>query len=317
MAGKGKASGERQRHDPLFRLLAEHAERLDRFFRAVLPAAWLARAAAEPFALAHGSYTTGDLDTRQADLVVRARTRAHGDPVYVVAEHKSRNDPKAPGQAAGYCAMHRHRHAKEERAGAGRRALPFATGLIVHHGARAWSPPYAARTDAADMERRLEAACALDMLLLLHFDLRRPGGASFADPGLRMWAAAYALPEKVTDAALRGLVRSLVEGDDWLRPVMRYTIVKLRTKPERVRAAVRMERPQDEEWIMEAWEIEMESDVARKIFLKMLEHRFGPLSEADQAKVVINGVRDQDAWMKLAMDAKSLGEVLRTGQAKK
>ena len=310
----------RARHDPLFQLLVEHPERLNKFVRAMLPREWLPLISDRPFELVHANFTGQEkLEQHRADLVVQGWD-IHGEPFQVAFEHKSEADPETPEQTMGYSRRLRERQAKLRPQPAP--ALPRVIPVLFTHGKR-WHPPYTIPADSPWFGSLLEMAWTIDLFVMLHLDLHEHSEVvrriEDADPGLRMWVRALQLPAKPEPAEMDRFVDSLIADDPWYRAVLGYTHDKV--GKNKIDESLERRRPQERRGMMETWGEEVQREIGPKvarettqqILLRQIQRRFGPLSAAHRERIAAGTLEDLNAWVDSVLDADSASEVLRAG----
>ena len=176
------------------------------------------------------------------------------------------------------------------------------------------------------LEQLRVLGCLGKAFFTLFADLHRMGNLDqvFPHPVLRMWAAAYALPRKMTPAALDEFIRCLEPNHKWAKLIPCYA----RKHPEillgELCERVRQLRPQDGGGIVdtleETWLRELRPKVARensqRILQRLMRRRFGSLSEEDRTRILSASTPELEAWMDSVLDADSVQAVFRGGAGK-
>ena len=253
----------RRAHRVLLLLVAEDPERLDELLRYMLPREWLAHMSDRQCEVVSGQLVSEyDLRLPRVDLLVRFFTH-DGATFYVSMAHRYRPDEEVTERQIGHAVLIHKRY--EAEAGA-QVLLPFTTSLVLYHGDQEWLPQYATRTDDPQLEQLRKAACDFGAFFTLLFDLRRLQH-TFQSPPLRMWAAAYAMPEQAAREDLAGFVRRIVPGDKWTTAAVLHTLDNPSVEPKLFDELLAEHWPDQQEEIMgdvcEARLIRLPDDSAR------------------------------------------------------
>ncbi|WP_420584040.1 Rpn family recombination-promoting nuclease/putative transposase [Ruegeria sp.] len=281
-----------------------------------------------------GTFIDSDMGETQADLLLEVDLVDGGSAfVYVLVEHKSYPDAEVVLQVLGYMVRVWRDYVRKGKGREGRAAraqnLPPIIPLLGYSGSRAWTGP----TDLADM-----IATDTPELVFLHGP----------DLILRQWA--QMAPEELSSdpVAKAGLLTLTQRGLEHLDEIdaaladnpslqAQFAVYIRQTAQgaaleelERKLAAARAGQTEGIlGTIMEELRAEGEAKgEARGIakgeamglakgrkqdLIRLLERRFGALSEADRARIEGAGLDQLDAWIDRVLDAKSLKAVFGDG----
>ena len=250
----------------------------------------------------------------------------HDARVYVLLEHKSGVDAATPLQILKYMVNIWQR---EIEGGTARDRLPPIVPLVFFHGGGRWT---AARS-VMDMIDAPEALAPLlrDFAYVLH-DLGEiePLRLS-ATPELRAGLLALRVVhfEEVPGDLLDLIVGGPLAGSAYERHILRYVVEGMNLTPDRLEASLRRTRPDRWETLMgtvaEAWIEQGRAEGIEKgrsegrtegqagIVLRLLELRFGALSDAVRERVRGASAAELETWAEAVLTATSLDEVLGAG----
>ncbi|WP_029010217.1 Rpn family recombination-promoting nuclease/putative transposase [Azospirillum halopraeferens] len=314
-----------QPHDKLFKALTDDPRVAGALIRERLPGGIAALLSDDPPEPVEGSFIDEDLRGSRSDRLFRVRTRGGGEAfLYALVEHKSVPDPGLPLQLLGYMLRIWQRHAGRDPARL--RALPAIIPLVVYHGARAWTVPTAFReliaADESVRRHHLDFAYALT-------DLGRIDDARLSDLAtLRagLLALKYALRETDPWPVLVSILEALPENDPLVRPLLVYilSVYEGVDRPMLIRA-IHQAKPEGEgsmvslaarEWIAEGEAKGMAKGKAEglhegqaRTLLRLLNRRFGPVSDTVRARVNAADLDALDRWFDRALDAPTLEAV--------
>ena len=318
-----------QPHDKLFKALTDDPKVAGTLIRERLPADIAALLAETPPEPVEGSFIDEDLRASQSDRLFKVRTIGGEDAfLYALIEHKSVPDPGLPLQLLSYMLRIWQRHAGRDPAKL--RALPAIIPMVLYHGARTWSVPTAFHDliAADDAVRRYH----LDFTYVLT-DLGRIEDGNLSQMRtLRagLLALKYALRETDPWPVLVAILEALPENDPLIRPLLLYilSVYEDVDRPMLIRA-IHQAKPEGEgnmlslaarEWIAEG---KVEGKIEGKIegvlegqartLLRLLEKRFGPVSEEVRARVGGADLDALDEWLDRVLDAPTLEAVFDDG----
>jgi predicted transposase YdaD len=314
-----------QPHDKLFKALTDDPRIAGTLIRERLPpdiAALLAEGPPEPVDV---SFIDSELRGSQSDRLFKVRTRGGNDAfLYALIEHKSAPDPGLPLQLLGYMVRIWQRHAGRDPARL--RALPPVIPLVLYHGARAWTVATVFRdliaTDEAIRERHLDFEYVLTDLGRIDDD--RLSQMAVLRAGLL--ALKYALQESDPWPVLLAILEALPEDDPLVRPLLLYilSVYEGVDRPMLIRA-IHQAKPEGEgtmlslaarEWIAEGkaegkaeGEAKGLHDGQVRMLLRLLERRFGPVSDAVRMRVTAADPGTLERWFDRTIDAPTLDAV--------
>ena len=310
-------------HDTLFRAVFSDPVRARALLRDQLPNEIAGLLADTPPRIVPGSFIDEDLRESQADLLLEVSLVDGGSAfVYVLVEHKSYLDPELVLQVLGYMVRIwrdyvRHGEGREGRT-ARARSLPPIIPLLGYSGSAPWTGP----TDLADMIAtdtpgliflrgpslilRQWAQMGPDELSsdpvsqasLLTLTGRGPAYLDEIEAALEDSAAlqeqfAVYIRETVRGAALDELEAKLASARaGQMEGVLGSIMEKLRAEGE---AKGRAEGVAEGE---------------AKSLTRLLERRFGPLSDVDKKRIEVADLAQLDAWTDRVLDAESLEAVI-------
>ena len=121
---------------------------------------------------------------------------------------------------------------------------------------------------------------------------------------------------------LRRILSGVPDGSELELKVLSYIVRTYELTPAVLETAARAAKPQRWEALMstvaEAWvrEAKAEGRVEGKAetLIRLLQRRFGPVTESVRARVAVGSAAEIDAWFDALLDAQSLTEVFDTGR---
>ena len=314
-------------HDTLFRSVFSDPARAQALLRDQLPNEIAGLLASDTLPVVHpGSFIDEDLHETQADLLLEVEMATGRTAlVYVLIEHKSYPDPEVVLQVLGYMVRvwrdYVRKGAGEDGRAARLKALPPIIPLLGYSGSTPWTGP----TD-------LESMIATEVLALIF--LRGPGlilrhwaemppealsedpisqaslltltgrGPAYLDeievalqddPALQEQFAVY-IRETVKGAALDNLEAKLAAAKaDKMEGVLGTIMEKLRAEGEAKGRA---------EGVVEG---------EAKSLIRLLEKRFGPLSDVAKQRIAGASLEQIDSWFDRGLEAESLKAVIGEG----
>lgn len=302
-------------HDTFFRALFGDAGRAGEVLRTHLPAAITARLKDSPPIPLDGSFIDEDLRTSQSDQLFRVEmTDGRTAYIYVLYEHKSAPDGLTPLQLLRYMTRIWTRLAESEDAPA---PLPPIVPVVVYHGARPWRVPRSmveAVSDDAAVQAELRD---LRYTLLDLGDIPDAELARHSETRSGLMALKYAYRGERMDRLVE-ILRGLSDGSVLEEQLMAYIVeVFHELTPERLRAAVREARPEQEDRMVslaaQTWmkqgEARGEARGKATAVLIALRTRFGRLDSAIEQRVYAAPVDQLDTLLQRAVTAETLDGV--------
>ena len=328
-------------HDALFRALVANPARAGALLAEYLPQeiADLLDPDTQPEAV-EGSFVDADAARTQCDALFRVKLKTgHQARIYVLLEHKSNVDAGTPLQILKYMA---NIWLREMEGGTARDRLPPIIPLVFYHGQGRWT---AARSVAEMIEAPAELAPFLREFAYVLHDLGEIAPLRLSrTPEVRAGLLALkvvhaeAIPADILDQMTGGPVA----GSEFERHIIRYIAERMNLTPPLLEASLRRTKPDRWEALMgtvaEAW-IEqgraegiergrtegrteglaegVERGLAQGIatgqsglLLRLLELRFGVLSEAVREQVRGASASELEVWAEAVLVAENLDEVL-------
>jgi predicted transposase YdaD len=321
-----------QHHDQFFKRLLDKPGTAGALLRERLPPEIAALLSDEPPERLPGSFVPAALREYRTDRLYQARLRKDRPLlIHVVVEHKSWPDPGTPLQLLGYKTEILQWWVAESGAEPGTVPLPAILSLVVYHGDDPWTVPtsLAAATDAepdlyawivdfhyvlVDLVRTADQALSADRTLRTGFlilkhgrrggDLRRTlrelGRAAFAlgwDDLVALVCYILQEPNETEAGMLREVLAEIVLGQE-----------------ERIMSIAA------EQWKAEGIAEGLAQGEAKGLvrgkaesLLRLLAHRFGPVSETLRRQVSTADPEVLDRWFDRAIDAPSLDAVFDDG----
>ena len=334
-AGQGKAGdGSRGQaggstptpHDALVRALLEDPERAQALIRDHLPNDITALIAPEPPEILNGSYVDEALRGSHSDLLMQV-TLTSGKPafLYVLVEHKSTPDHGTLLQLAGYMVRIWQRFSKGKAQNL--KALPPIIPLLLYSGQGSWDPPQSLRemidTDHPDM------AILPGERVLFRWLTPMPPETLSGDAELR--AGFLTLTRRALGAFLRQVLDG-IDGNAGLQEqvltyiVTTYPDLDLEDLIGRIRAEGTRQMEGRMTTIAETLiakgeargeargkaagmaegEARGQTQGQAQSLIRLLERRFGPLSDPQRARITGAEMDQMDRWLDRVLDAPSL-----------
>ena len=208
------------------------------------------------------------------------------------------------------------------------RALPPIVPLIFYHGRERWSGALSVAEMIAGKGEL--AAFARRLCCVLHDLGERPLAALSRDPAVWSGLAALvaAFRRQPEEGVLRRILSGVPDGSELELQVLSYIVRTYELTPAVLETAARAAKPQRWEALMstvaEAWVREAEGRVEGKAegraegkaetLIRLLQRRFGPVTENTRARVAVGSAAEIDGWIDALLDAQSLTEVFDTGR---
>lgn len=331
---------ERSPHDVLFRHAFAQPEHARGLLQALLPAELAAVVYWASLRLQPGSFVDPKLRQQQTDLVWSATLRGDEARIYLLVEHKARDERFAVLQLLGYVqAIWR----AERRAGGARgRTLPFVVPILLHQGRRAWRSPRRLgdlfAPEPAPGLAALQPAFAPLVVSMSEWPSERLRGLGLTVFGKLVCEALVRLPGASfaeTAATLRswrellGALARAPSAAEALEALFRYVLMTAEGRPERlleVVAEVLEDEPMGKR--ITAGQILIERGRAegraegrqegrqegrteglRRLFLTQLRARFRRLTATVLARVERADADELERWAVRLLDAERLDDV--------
>lgn len=312
-------------HDALFKVVFERPEEARGELQSLLPRPLAQALDWSTLALVPGDFRDPDLADYHTDLLFSARVRDGGRAlIYLLFEHQSTSDPHMAFRLLRYLVRiweswrNEHGHS---------RPLPVIIPLVFYHGARPWSAPLSfesmiempggldelmrpyvpsfrylvddvSRLPDEELRQRTLTALALLAVVCLR-DLRDRYVLEAMTPWVEDWVDVMRPPQASDD--VRPLVRYLyeVKGAEEVNVFLRF--LERDVGPE----AKELMRTYAEELIQQG-QIAGE----RRVLLKLLRQRFGPLDAATEQRIAIGTSEQLEIWSTRVLSAATLPEIL-------
>ena len=319
-------------HDALFRAVFSDPVHAQALLRDQLPNEIAGLLADTPPKILEGSFIDEDLRESQADLLLEVELVDGGTAfVYVLVEHKSYPDAEVVLQVLGYMVRIWRDYVRQGKGREGRaaraRSLPPIIPLLGYSGSAPWTGP----TDLAEMIATDTPELIFlhgPYLILRHWAQMPPEalsrdpvsqaslltltgrGPAYLDeieaalednPALQEQFAVY-IRETVRGAALDELEQKLAAAKAGQEGVLGTIMEKLRAEGE-VRGIAKGRA--------EGAALGFAKGEAKSL-IRLLERRFGPLPDADRARIEGADLDQLDAWIDRVLDVESLEAVFRS-----
>jgi len=321
-----------QPHDSLFKLAFSDTASGGALLRAVLPEPLVERVDWASLALRSGSFTDRDLGGLESDLLFSAEVDGREALFYFLVEHQSTVDATMAWRLWRYVTRIWEWYVGESKQTP---RLPLVVPVVVYHGERTWT---AARSVAelVDVDATLSQTCPElmpdlryvleDLTELDASDLRARSLPAFATVAL--WALRTASDRGFATAAaeLADLFDALREAPDAPRAlwsIFSYLATISGAEEDLVGVvAGQLSEPAREEAMdlveqfaqrkKEEGRAEGHAEGRRTLLLKLLTLKFGPPSDAVQARVEAASLEDTDRWAERILTATTIEDVFAT-----
>ncbi len=278
-------------HDPRYKRLFSHPQAVEDLLRGFLREGWAARLDLSTLERVSSSFVSADHRERRSDLIwrVRWRNESRGDVyLYVLLELQSTSYPFMAVRLLTYIGLLLEEVIRKERLGPGDR-LPAVLALVLHSGKRRWLAPLDLASLFEEVPASLRRYLPRLRYLLLdenRLDLDRPELA-----GNRV-ASLFRIETCEEVAKIPLLTRDLAALISPDEPDLRQTIgewlshVLRRIAPGAIIPdVIDLEDTSMLEENLIEWGEKKRKDGFRKALLRLLESRFGPLSEEIRHRV--------------------------------
>jgi hypothetical protein len=312
-------------HDALFKSTFSDTHHAEGALQSALPTALTGRIDWSTLELEPGSFVDEDLKDRHTDLLFSASLAGRRALLYLLYEHQSKPHPLMPFRLLAYLVRIWEGWLKKNPTA---KRLPAIVPVVLHHGDGGWNAARALE-ELYDLDAEALAAAG-EHIVRLRFPLDDLDAES--DEALRARAMSalgrlvlYCLRHTRDPAELiRGLsawvdlvreVRAAPNGAAALATVWRYILLIDEQPPEivlqQLAAATRDGNRQED--LMTAGEVLMQRGELRgqrRMLLKQLTARFGPVPAWAAARIDGAGEAELDAWANRVLTAASLEESL-------
>lgn len=278
-------------HDPGYKRLFSHPQAVEDLLRGFLQDDWAARIDLSTLERVSSSFVSADHRERRSDLIWRVRWRDEprdGVYLYVLLELQSTSYPFMAVRLLTYVGLLLEEIIRKERLGPGDR-LPAVLALVLHNGKRRWLAPLELASLFEDVPASLRRYLPRLRYLLLdenRLDLDRPELAGNRVASLFRIEACEEVEQIPRLTRELAALMSPDEPDlrqtigEWLAHVLRRIAPGV-TIPD----VVDLEDTSMLEENLIEWSERKRRDGARGILLRLLERRFGPLSEEVRHRV--------------------------------
>ncbi len=324
-----------QRHDQFFKRLLDKPGTAGALLRERLPPEIASQLSEEPPELLSGSFVAEELREYRTDRLYRTRTVA-GQPllIHAVVEHKSTPDPRVALQLLGY----KTRILEWWDATAGRDAdghlqpLPVVLSMVVYHGKAQWRvpPTLAEATNTgpdfypylADFRYILVDLGQIDDVALSRNEVLRTGflilkygsrDGDLRETLLTLGRAALALG---LDDLVALVCYMLAEPNEVEAQVLREVLTEIVPGQEERIMSIAAEQWKAEGMALgkaEGLREGLREGQARTL-LRLLERRFGSVSDLLRERVSAADVDTLDRWFDHGLDAPTLDAVFEEGR---
>lgn len=332
-------------HDASYKLVFAFREVIRDLIRDFVSDPWLRTADFDSMEMVSGNYVSDGLRLGLNDVVWRVRVPGQRQPVYLLIEFQSSNDPHMAARMLAYVGMF-YRDVSRRCHGKGRHRYPLVLPIVFYNGMARWRAP----TDIAAMiplvPGRVAAHqpslqyCLIDraayteselatqrnlVAVLMRLEQATTVGAVFAplrlarelaqgnaalDTALTAWVVARAANFSATALDLNN-VHNLMELDMELSEGYGKWARRLeRDIKRKVKAELKAEvRAELKAEVRAEIEAEVAARAEAELLIALLDHGFGPLPEDIVAKVLAAPVEQIEDWARRVIYAKNLGEV--------
>jgi predicted transposase/invertase (TIGR01784 family) len=312
-------------HDSGYKLLFSHSRMVEEFFQGFIQEDWVKTLDFSTLERVGTSFVSDDLRERHSDMIWRVRS--HSDPsrwfyVYLLLEFQSTPDPFMAVRLLGYIALLLSDLVRDGTATVAS-GLPTVLPIVLYNGKRPWTAP----ADLTSLFRSVPPGAErfLPQLTYLLVDENRLSPEELRQPGNRVASlfrletcAPRDLPRLTEELAAllpRGQETGLRRAFSvWLLRLMRRLLPHA-TIPE---TADLEEMPMLEETLLEWFDgarqegrkegrQEGQIEGMRQLLLRVLEQRFGPLSQEARRKIgALASAQEIEALLGRALTSSSI-----------
>ena len=305
-------------HDKFFRALLEDPERAKDFLLSHLPADIRKLLSDALPVLEDGILLDETLRHECTDLLFRVElTTGEAAFLFILLEHKSRSEPQALLQLAGYMVQIWKRYAQgsAERL----RSLPPIIPIILHHGASRWSEPLTL-LDMIDACEDLRPWMPDFSILLIDLGCI-PEDQLAQGRELRAGLIAMRLASlgNASREELAAVLQPLQPGSRLEAQTLAYIVDAFHIDVAVLQAAVRTARPDHWEMLMETiaetWIKQGKAEGKASTLIRLLGRRFGPLPDSTRVQIDAASEKELNDWIDAILDAPTLAAVFRNGSS--
>jgi len=306
-------------HDALFKQVFSQPDHAAAELRCVLPEAVSQHIDWETLEPQPGSFVDEELRERHADLLYTVRLAGRLALVYVLLEHKSEPDSMTPFQLLVY-AVRIWQRFREQNPNA--RKLPPILSVVVHHSEAGWSSG-TELLDVLDLDPdlRLDLGPYLPNLRFVLDDLARESEEALHHRTMTALGrlALFCLKRARVSGDLLGelrpwvgAIRSVMEAKGQARAlhsVLRYIMEVQGVAPKTVGRFLEVQVGPGTENLMKTTADQIREEALQDMLLKLLEVRFGDLSDEIVERVRAAEHPQLEQWAKTLMSADTLEQV--------
>lgn len=316
-------------HDASYKLVFAFREVVRDLIRDFIADPWLQTADFDSMEMVSGNYVSDGLRLGLNDVVWRVRVPGQQQPVYLLIEFQSSNDPHMAARMLAYVGMF-YRDVSRRCRVAGSHQYPLVFPIVFYNGTARWRAPMdiaamipfvpgrvatcqpklqyclidrssyteselATQRNLVAALMRLEQATTVDAVFApLRLARELAQGNAALDTALTAWVAARAANFSAAALDLNE-VHNLMELDMELSEGYGKWARRLeRDITRKVKAKVTAE---------------VRAEVKAELLITLLDHRFGPLAEDITAKVLSAPVEQIEDWTRRVLYAQRLDEV--------
>ncbi len=324
-------------HDASYKLVFAFREVVRDLIRDFIPDPWLQTADFDSMEMVPTHHVSDGLRVGLNDVVWRVHVPGQAQPVHLLIEFQSRNDPHMAARMLAYVGMF-YRDVSRRCHGKGRRRYPLVLPVVFYNGMARWRAPtdiaamiplvpgrvaahqpslqyclidrgayteseLATQRNLVAVLMRLEQATTVDAVfgpLRLARELAQ--GNAALDTALTAWVVARAANFSATALDLNE-VHNLMELDMELSEGYGKWARRLeRDITRKVKAELQAE-------VRAEIEAEVAARAEAELLITLLDHGFGPLPEDIVAKVLASPVQQIEDWARRLLYARSLGDI--------
>lgn len=312
-------------HDASYKLVFAFREVVRDLIRDFIADPWLQTADFDSMEMVPTHHVSDGLRVGMNDVVWRVRVPGQQQPVYLLIEFQSSNDPHMAARMLAYVGM-LYRDVSRRTRGTGWRRYPLVFPIVFYNGTARWRAP----TDIAAMippvpgrvgahQPRLQY-CLIDrstyteselatqrnlIAALMRLEQARSVDAVFAP--LRL-ARELAQGNAALDTALTAWIAARAANFSAaaldLNEVHNLMELDMELSQDYGKWARRLERD-----ITRKVKAEVRAEAKAEVLITLLDHRFGPLSEDIVSKVLSSSVEQIEDWTRRVLYAGRLDEV--------
>lgn len=316
-------------HDASYKLVFAFREVVRDLIRDFISDPWLQTADFDSMEMVPTHHVSDGLRVGLNDVVWRVRVPGQQQPVHLLIEFQSSNDPHMAARMLAYVGMF-YRDVSRRCRGRGRHRYPLVFPIVLYNGMERWRAP----TDIGAMIPTVPGCVADHQPSLQYCLIDRSAYTESELATQRNLVAVLMRLEQATTvdavfAPLR-LARELAQGNAALDTALAAWVVARAANYSAAALDLNevhnlMELDMELSQGYGKWARRLERDITRKVkaeiteelsaragaelLIKMLDHRFGPLPEDVAAKVLSGSVQQIEEWARRVLYAKRLDDV--------